>query len=432
MNLVNIKEHQKLTGKVETLEEKDSWEVLKSTTLDPKDQELISQLEKKILTVSRDINTDQLNLKAHSSIGVAQFTNFTVKIGPKFSDIHNTIKLIEFVNNLDIDIFPESEIEFPGELDDLSEIIISSFLKKVQILLKQGMVKTYNSMQDNLPALRGKLLLTQQFQNDFSGKLAFACEYDELEYNNLENQIIFHCLKLSSIITKNKIKKQKLNQLIQIFSNHIEYKKITKYDLSKINYNQMNHHYKKIHADCELILNSIRISDFIEKDSGTFTYSFFVNMDNIFEKFVYMLFDDAIPNQCTKESTIGFTSEMKYGEPHDIVPDISINDVNGHLKLILDMKYKDDTIDRNDRFQLSMYAVIKQKNDVYAILPKTSESKIDNWNVTDNDIAIHVRYIDINQALDIVTSKNDDKTKMLRTFLEKNIFDNTPIDQLIH
>jgi 5-methylcytosine-specific restriction enzyme subunit McrC len=424
MSIIQIREHQQLPHKGETLEERESFEILKNVKIDEKDEELLEKLEKrKILSINENPFTKKLILKAHSSIGIAQFTNFTVEIGPKFAEIDQIVELIEYVNDLDLEIFPESETEFQGKSDILSEIIIASFLNKVQVLFHQGMVKSYNIQKENIPALRGKLLLSQQLQNDFRGKLQFACEYDELEYNNLENQIILYCLKLCSNITRNPSHKQQINQLLQPISDLIDDKQITKDDFNKINYNQMNHHYKKIHDDCKFIIDSIKISDFFEEGSEKFTNSFFVNMDNIFEKFVFMLFDESYPNRCEqKTSSEGFRSEINKKETRDIEPDILINDDDEKLQLILDTKYKDDTISRDDRYQLSMYAAIKQKNDVYAILPETTSSKIEDWKVKNMNITIHVRYINIDEALKVINSPEiEDRSKSIRNFLEDTI-----------
>lgn len=422
MNIVTIREYQKLPHKGETtLEAKEAWEILKNTTLVGKDKELLEKLEnKKILFMKEDPFTKKLSLQAQSNIGIAQFTNFRVEIKPKFSDINKVVKLIEYVNGFDLVIFPESEIEFEGEKDDLSEIIIGSFLVKVQILLQQGLMKSYDTREENLSALRGKLLLDKQFQNDFRGKIQFACEYDELEYNNLENQIILYCLECCYDITINKLRKQEIRELIQIISELVEFKHIAQEDFGKINYNQMNHHYKKIHDDCKFIIDSIEISDFYDQQTGKFVNSFFVDMNEIFEKFVFMLFDEAYPHRCTAQPIEeGFRSKI-YNKTIPINPDIFIKDnKRDKLQVIIDTKYK-DKINDEDRYQLSMYAVIKEKNNVYAILPETKNSKIDDLKVKNVDIVVHIRYLNIDNVLNIINSKEImNKKEAIREILTK-------------
>ena len=65
---------------------------------------------------------------------------------------------------------------------------------KSEKLIKTGLAKSYVSIQENVPFLRGKLLLTRQIQNDISMNLKFGCEYDEYSSNIIENQIILYVL----------------------------------------------------------------------------------------------------------------------------------------------------------------------------------------------------------------------------------------------
>ena len=61
---------------------------------------------------------------------------------------------------------------------------------------------------------KGKLLLVQQLQNDARSNAKFACEYDELEYDNLENQILLYSLHRCSSWTVSSSKRNEINRLI--------------------------------------------------------------------------------------------------------------------------------------------------------------------------------------------------------------------------
>jgi len=235
--------------------------------LDEKDQQLSEELKQKgILTITGDPISHKLKFEASSLIGVAQFTNFTVTINPKFTNIENLVKLINYVYDLDIDILPESEVKFRNESDMLTEIIISSFLNQCKNLIRQGLYKSYVIHQErNMPCLRGKLLLVQQLQNDARKNAKFACEFDELEYNNLENQILLYCLHKCSDWTIIDSKKNELHSLIQQIAPLVNYEQITIEHFKKINYTRLNQYYDKIHQLCKIIVQNIGISDFYEQ-----------------------------------------------------------------------------------------------------------------------------------------------------------------------
>ena len=150
----------------------------KNISMVPEDDVLLEELENKILTIRRNARLKKIEFKAESKIGVAQFTNFSVIINPKFTNIQNLVKLINYAWNVEVDLIPESEIKFKNENNMLVEIIISSFLHHCKNLIMQGLYKSYVSHQDtSMPCLRGKLLLVQQLQNDARLNVKFACEY---------------------------------------------------------------------------------------------------------------------------------------------------------------------------------------------------------------------------------------------------------------
>jgi len=342
MNLITLKEYQILPprkGKSLSGKEQDSVKILETLSLKEQDQKLRQRLQDEgILSISSDPIKSGLQIKAESHIGVAQFSNFSVTIIPKFSNIDRLIELIDYVYDLDLEIFPESETEFLGEKNMLSEIIISTFVKHVTGLLQKGMVKSYTIHQSNLPYLRGKLIFQQQIINDAKTKLEFACEHDEFEYNNIENQILLYCLERCYYITINDERKKEIRRMVGLLAGLVDTREITLDDFKKINYNQMNQHYKKVHELCKLIVNSIRITNFYEQKSR-FVNSFFVDMNKVFEKFVYKLFHKYYPLPSKEQQRYASWEVVSTGRKYNIIPDILIYGKNRHeIETIIDTK----------------------------------------------------------------------------------------------
>ena len=273
------------------------------------DLDLQNKLEdKKILTISLT-TTKKTQFKADSKIGVARFTNFTVTINPKITDIRNLVKIINYTLDVDIDIIPESEVKFRNESNMLTEVIFSTFLQHFQDLKFQGLYKSYVLHQDrNMPYLRGKLLLLQQLQNDARLNAKFACEYDELEYNNLENQILLFCLHKCRHLTVFDSKRNEFNSMIQQMDTFVKYESISIDDFKKLNYTRLNQYYEKTHQLCKIIIQDIGISDFYEQETS-FVNSFFIDMNDIFEKFFFKLVKEYYPLPSGKPpSSISWTS----------------------------------------------------------------------------------------------------------------------------
>ena len=364
--------------------------------------------KKKILKITPQHFSNGLEFQTFSNIGVAQFANFTVTINPKFTNIENLVKLINYVYDLDIDILPESEVKFRDESNMLTEIIISSFLNQCRNLVRQGLYKSYVLHQDrSMPALRGKLLLVQQLQNDARLNAKFACEYDELEYDNLENQILLYCLHRCSGWTIIDSKRNEINRLIQQISPFVDDRiNITVDHFKKINYTRLNQYYEKIHQLCKIIVQNIGISDFFEQKTS-FVNSFFVDMNRVFEEFFFKLVKEYHPLP-SKEQVPEVEWRSTLGETFTAIPDVLIYDeTRKKIEYILDTKYKAE-ITQDDIRQIDGYVQQKGKNEGYAILPKTSDSKDRDWEPDQKYriSKIKVRYIDIDKAIDLLYMKD--------------------------
>ena len=148
-------------------------------------------------------------VSADSYVGSAEFEKFIINIHPKFSEINKLPLLIDYAYELKDEDIVETELQFTSEYNLPLESLIRALVSQSKKLIKMGLVKSYVNIQENVPFLRGKLLLTQQIQNDVSLNLKFGCEYDEYSSNIIENQIILFVLEKSYHLTKNpKLKKQ--------------------------------------------------------------------------------------------------------------------------------------------------------------------------------------------------------------------------------
>lgn len=244
---------------------------------------------------------------------------------------------------------------------------------------------------------------------------------DGKEHSNLENQIILYCLERSYYTTINDSRKKEIRRLIDNFSDLVEHVEISIDDFRKLSYHQMNQHYKKIHELCKLIVNSIRITDFYQQKTR-FVNSFFVNMNEVFEKFVYKLFHDFYPLPCKEQQRYpAFETEVGK-ETFDIIPDILIYDKNRNdVQTIIDTKYKVE-LSESDRFQISFYIRDYGKKEGYAILPEYPGSYRDTIKAPRQDIEIKIRYINIDKALELLYSKDlAFRKKGIRTMLEEKV-----------
>jgi len=235
----------------------------------------------------------------------------------------------------------------------------------------------------------------------------FACEFDELEYDNLENQILLYCLHRCSNWTIIDSKKNEINRLIQQISPFVSQKPITIDHFKKINYTRLNQYYEKIHQLCKIIVQNIGISDFYEQKTS-FVNSFFVDMNKIFEKFFFKLVKEYY-HLSSKEQTSEIAWKSKLGDTFANQPDILIYDKNKNVKFIVDTKYKFET-KHDDLRQVDDYMLQYGMNEGgYLVYPKTPDTKVDEWTLRNKKIK--ARHIDIDMAIDLIYKKDSNTQK---------------------
>lgn len=77
----------------------------------------------------------------------------------------------------------------------LFEIFISEFLRTAGAVAHRGLRSQYNARQDNLPALRGKLLFSEHIRRNIARADRFYTEHDEFSVNRPENRLIRTALR---------------------------------------------------------------------------------------------------------------------------------------------------------------------------------------------------------------------------------------------
>ena len=134
-------------------------------------------------------------------------------------------------------------------------------------------------------------------------------------------------------------------------------------------------------------------------------------MNRVFEEFFFKLVKEYYPLP-SKEQVPEVSWRSKLGQTFTNKPDILIYDeIRKNIEYIIDTKYKTE-ITQSDIRQLFDYMEQKGRNEAYAILPKTENSKPDEYNSAQEhrDSTIKVRYIDIDKAIDLIYLK-DSKTR---------------------
>lgn len=237
-----------------------------------------------------------------------------------FSYIWEKVKFNEYINLDNKDDF------------DSANILSSLFLFNLNTILKKGLYKEYNEISEEIKGIRGKIDFKNSLNNlSFKNAKAF-CYYDILNENNIINQIIkTTALKLYKSKGINEENRKKLNNILLYF-NQVELIEIQN-NTFNIKYNKNNLYTKYLINICELINNSLMLSE----DKGSYKFINILDddktMQNIYEQFIYKFFKYHLEIQC-KKYKVFYQKPLKW------------NMTNGNQKILPEMRL--DILLKND------------------------------------------------------------------------------------
>ena len=309
-------------------------------------------------------------IESQQYVGFIVLPNHIISIKPKISGI-SFINMIKYALSLPIINLNEIDLK---EIDNYFDIIVLLLLQELEILFQRGLNSGYLPFQDNITAVKGKILFKEHIQYNFSREDRTYCSFSELSNDILENRIIKYALFL---LCRYYFRDQEIES--KILSNYKKLESITTAPISldnfrSIQYTPLNNHYKNILTLCELILSDSTID--AENIGERTIRSFLIDMNKLFEKFVANLLKDKIENYHIELQSIGYADITE--QMFKLVPDIIINDNNGKPILLLDTKYKklDNLPEDKDRRQVTDYSTFLQVKNIGLIY---SGKKIEDY-----------------------------------------------------
>ena len=228
---------------------------------------------------------------------------------------------------------------------DSANILSSLFLFNVNTILKKGLYKEYNEVSEELKGIRGKIDFKNSLNNlSFKNAKAF-CYYDILNENNVINQIIkTTALKLYKAEGINKENRKKLNNILLYF-NQVDLIEIQN-SIFNIEYNKNTLYTKHLINICELINNSLMLSE----DKGSYKFINILDddrtMQNIYELFIYKFFKYHLEIKC-KKYKVFYQKSLKWNMSNgdqEILPKMRLDIMlkNNDKTWIIDTKYYKD------------------------------------------------------------------------------------------
>ena len=404
MTTVTLREHSRVPSELLELQPKDlDWIINEND-----EEEKVHNQKKLEITHSAD---GKVKLKAKGYVGAISLpSGIIINIEPKIekNSWENLFKLFEYTENIEPKY--DGGHVFAEKGDSLWDIFASIFIKNTMYLIHTGLYRTYISKTEEITAIRGRLLVTQNIRSPQKFRTKHWCEFDELSYDVLENQLVLFCTSLLVNKVKNNKTKQELIRIKNIIqSQDVTLKtKISLSDANLIIITRMNKKYESIFRYCKLILENFaykKFSNIAQIEIPSFT----INMWNLFENFVAKALAEHTNEDITAtlkekkknilESISDYPNRKIYAaDTPKLEPDHTLTKNN--KKLILDTKWK-SSVNSNDWYQMITYA-LAFKCDIVLVLPKFNKDYSDGFKIPEefdlSELTIHIKTIDFERA----------------------------------
>lgn len=299
------------------------------------------------------------------------------------------------------------------------EILISLFAKHLLQEWRRGAIKSYQSIDDDLPVIRGKLRLKDQLREPARNHI-FAVTYDELSADNKMNQVLRFVVEKLYRLSQNDENKQQLLLLRHLMSEVTSLPKVTYEDAKSIPINRLNKRYEPILNMARLFLSD-KSSQLAVGEQESFAFVF--DMNKLFEAFVVnfihrhrkQILPPKLQGCALLPQSRGYTMALAVRNGKDVMharPDLVFKQ-NDHFPLILDAKYKvvtkiSEQLSTSDFDKMFKYSHGFQCKQVLVVYPQTSHltlKKLDSYKLKSLESTISMAIVDLRVDIDSPTGK---------------------------
>lgn len=258
------------------------------------------------------------------------------------------------------------------EDNNIFEIFSYLFARILQTEVSKGISASYVQQEDNLPILRGKLLMTKHIKNQVGKTGKAYCQYDEFSIDNDLNRFL-------KFVSKYLVKKSRRHQTVNWLKHcllQIDEVDVTnfKFDVvnSKVKFDRTNDRFKQAFDLGNLLLAQVVSGTASHADQ---TFAMLFSMETLFEHYISCAVQQVLRNPVSSQhhEKYLFFGKDKVTGVYQIRPDIVIKDTRGREDLlIIDTKWKVISSDAQQQYKI----IQKDFFQMYAYLSRYESVKV--------------------------------------------------------
>jgi 5-methylcytosine-specific restriction enzyme subunit McrC len=332
-------------------------------------------------------------LTAQHYVGVFQLGAHTIEVLPKIDGDNVRQNLVAMLAvALDLDISEGEVARVATQNHGILEILIRLFCDKLFVQVKRGLVRRYESREENLSVLRGKLGVVEQVRLNAANPERLFCRFDEFQEDNPLNQVLKAAIRLLLKVSREQKNQRQLVELLLVFEGASDCS-MASLPWHRVVFDRMSDRYKSCYKLAELFLKKTPP----DVSGGSMQgFSLFFDMNVLFEEYIGRMAVRVfrpLGYQVTLQGPQKYLAhdENQYRDAFAMKPDV-VGQLNSQTAWIVDTKWKPlakknpwnsltteqkDVVAQSDFYQMYAYANRYDCPDVVLLYPHYKELGLD-------------------------------------------------------
>ncbi|MET7740757.1 hypothetical protein [Streptomyces sp. NPDC005385] len=315
----------------------------------------------------RELAHGRVEFSAGSYVGVVRLDACEVRVLPKhLGEELDVLRMVEFAAGHGVPALDAARTVREGAAPHLRDLVALLVTEQCERLLARGVRHDYVVVEDDLPAVRGRLLPDRQVLRHYGRLDRLACRYDEHDTDVLDNRLCAAAVDLAARTARSQAVRSRARRTAARFA-AIAPTGLgdLRTALSGLDYHRHNSHYRQAHHWAALLLSGGGIADMLAPGALA-SRAFLIDMNILFEAFCTQLLREG-----STRTEFAVRGQSRHGgvlhnertgcSYSEVRPDVLVvGHVDGEpLRRPIDIKYKlydSRKLAAPDLYQASLYA----------------------------------------------------------------------------
>ena len=410
--------------------------------------EIIAQLAKhakgKVLERIMNNRNETVGLRAFQYVGVVHIDkSLSIEVLPKMykpndlainerkTSVDNLFFMLDYCGQINLPNAHSSQLN--RTRGNFFETLIYLYASDLMSCIQNSAHHEYVENEENLPYIKGKLILSQHLRHNMINQSRFYLRSDEFTIDNQLNRVFKYVSRMLLAATSNHRNRVLLSQIVAIFD-EVSDEKITLQQAEKIHLNRLNSRFDKVLKLSKLFLSSQSLQ---LNASNYESFTFLIDMNNLFEDFIAVALRKAVIKYGDSRTTVKAQGPIRTFVDHTqdddkgifrMKPDISLL-YDNVVTSIIDTKYKilaDERklgVSQADLYQMFAYAKKYKTGDITLLYPsKPDEAVAETDFYIDETCTIKIRSFNLQRDL------RSDRSRQFEADIYRLAITNIPAD----